>query len=221
MERNPVYFYSVKSEPCAALTNFINTNRQFASGINFVEIEKVPRQYRPTELKSVPSILFNGKLFTGQQAFDWVKMHLEQGPQGPQGPGMGMGQGPMNQGPMSPQQMNQGPQGPQMGQGPQRPQPTGPQFNVRNEGEPEYYECNSGMCDLSIFTGDKFGGQEQSITGIKSMPGEFSSIQEIESGSSMRPQQTGQMGQMTTEGRQNNNYEQMINKRQNENIYGR
>lgn len=216
-QERPVFFYSEKDNFCQQLKNLLIQHPEIAGAISFFSVTK--SSIPPPQIKSVPTIAHEGKLFTGVNALQWINQQisysqqmLKQMQQTQQVPSnMPNGQGQQSQAQQYQQyQTQQGPRGGQQGQ--QMP-PNGQQMAQRpqqgqqgQQGGPaieqpmiddkgnvlEAYCDASGNCfgtDLSLFSDPKFQGMAEER--FQTKPGDFMSIAESEM--VQNPQQ-GQQG---------------------------
>jgi hypothetical protein len=72
----PYLFYSEKCEHSQRIFKLIRDNPALVNGVKPISIEKAASL--PPNLTSVPAILYNGKLFTGNDAFGWVQFQNKQ-----------------------------------------------------------------------------------------------------------------------------------------------
>lgn len=161
------YFFSMRSGPCVQLNNMLKQFPPLANSVEWVEFEKVDKRQLPQELKSVPSIYFNGRMFAGEQAFQWVSeqiRHMQQQ----------MQQQQQQQQPQQPQQMQQ--------RQPMQQQQQQSEFNARKQGEPEYL-CEGDSCGapIELTGGEKFSGMDNRQMDPRkvSLPGLYTSIDEV------------------------------------------
>jgi hypothetical protein len=202
----PVYFYSDKCDFCRNLNSMLQQNPAIYGSMTLHNID-VNRNI-PKGVKTVPTILFGDRIFSGNNAFAWVNEQIkhfnaqqgQQGQQGQRGPQGGQ-RGP--QGPQG-QRAYQEPQGQQQAQMDQRAQQMrnaqqvqstqrGQQTHMTPQGvhqgaqqgpqvELEEYCDENGICgaDLTLFNGQTFNGSENGSENVKSKIGSYMSINDYD-----------------------------------------
>lgn len=213
----PIYYYSEKQDFCRKLNQLLGQNPQIAGSLTLHDILK--NKNIPPEVKSVPTIVHAGKIYSGVNAFGWIneqinyineqQKHYQQSMIQQQQ----MAKPPVNQQVMQQQQQQQQQRQQAMQQASQMQGPQGPQGPVQKPRNPQLAtmeqpiiingkeleeNCADGMCgtslDLYNMTDDKgnpFNGMCDMTGCVKSKPGEFTSINE----EFVSPQQNGQQQQ--------------------------
>jgi len=80
-QQPPFLFYSDMCEPSANLISQMKPYPQLMNGINFICTDKGQDGRRvkcPPNVKSTPSILVNGQVYKGKNAFDWIAGTIQQ-----------------------------------------------------------------------------------------------------------------------------------------------
>jgi hypothetical protein len=224
----PYFFYSDKCGHCKKLSAFIRQNPQFAESIRWIQIEN--NKNLPPNLESVPSILFNGRMFKGEEAFAWVQQQyvymnkmaqqaqaqqaqaqaqqVQTGQMGQGQMGGQMGQGQRGQGQVQVQVQGQMGQG-QMGQGPQQAHNVGSVIkNMNAQGQAQQDDlagpqplCVGDECGVFISSIDeKSFSPFAADNDNKSLVGIYSSLSDPEVA---MQGQVGQAGPQTKKGMDN------------------